>query len=150
MITIKKAALDDDTVARLIGLSQRWEEENCTFGLRANTREDLREPCYVALEEGRIIGYAFGHFYTREQALSCIPGGSRCFELDELYILPDYRSRGLGRQLFRALEAEVKAEADFLTLSTATKDYRRVLRFYAEENDMTFHDAFLFKPMHGA
>ena len=145
MIEIHKTKLTDSVVQQLIRLSEIWAQEGSTFGLIPNTREDIREPVYAAFDGDRIVGYAFGHFYTQERGTSCIGIGSRCFDLDELYILPEYRSHGVGRGLFEAIERDVKDEAEFLTLSTATKDYRRILKFYAQDNGMTFHDAFLFK-----
>ena len=144
-IEYKKAVLDEPTVASLIELSKAWAEEGCTFGLRANTKEDLREPCYVALDEEKIVGYAFGHYYVRETPVADIPIGEECFELDELFVLPAYRDSGIGKSLFSLIEKEAKKRVRYLTLGTATKDYSRILRFYLESNEMTFHSAFLFK-----
>ena len=96
-----------------------------------------------------LVGYAFGHFYTTEKKTSCIDVGSRCFDLDELFVLPEYRSQGLGRALFRAIEAFSRGEAQYFTLSTATKDYKKILKFYVEDNGMFFHDAFLIKEFPG-
>lgn len=149
MFEIRKIELTDENAAQLIRLSEIWSEEGSTFGLIPNTREDIREPVIAALDGGRIVGYAFGHFYTTERKTSCIEIGSRCFDVDELYVLPEYRSQGLGGRLFRALEAEARGGAAYLTLSTATKDYKRILKFYIEDNDMFFHDAFLIKELPG-
>lgn len=145
MPEIHKIELTDDTAGQLIRLSEIWAAEGSTFGLRPNTREDLQEPVFAALEGDRIVGYAFGHFYTTERKTSCIELGSRCFDLDELFVLPEYRSRGVGRGLFEAIEREAMDKAEYLTLSTATKDYKRILKFYIEDGGMFFHDAFLIK-----
>ena len=128
-----------------IALSQAWVEEDCSFGMAANGREDLHAPVFAALEGEKIVGYAFGHDYVKERDISVIPAGGRCFEVDELYVLPAYRSQGIGGRLFEAIEAYAKSKAQFITLTTSTKDYRRVLSFYAERNGMVFHDAFLTK-----
>ena len=147
MIRIEKIPLTEDAVSQLIALSRVWMEGNCTNGLVENTREDLREPVFAALEGDRIVGYAFGHAYTQEKRLSAIPIGSACFDVDELYVLPAYRSQGIGGKLFGAIEAYAKTQAQFITLASSTKDYRRVLRFYAEQNSMDFHSAFLTKKL---
>ena len=149
MPEIRKIELTDDSVAQLIRLSELWAAEGSTFGLIPNTREDIKEPVFAALEGERIVGYAFGHFYTTEKKTSCIDVGSRCFDLDELFVLPEYRSQGLGRALFREIEAFSRGEAEYLTLSTATKDYKKILKFYIEDNGMFFHDAFLIKEFPG-
>lgn len=145
MIEIKKAVFDSETVEELIGLSRLWADEGCTFGLIPNTADDLKQPCYTALDGGRIVGYVFGHYYVTERKTSCIEIGSRCFDVDELYVLPEYRSAGVGSKLLRRIEREAEENADYITLSTSTKDYKKILKFYAEDNSMTFHDAFLFK-----
>ena len=145
MIEIKKAVFDSETVEELIGLSRLWADEGCSFGVIPNTADDLKQPCYTALDGGRIAGYVFGHYYVTERRTSCIDIGSRCFEVDELYVLPEYRSAGIGSELLRRIEQEAAANAEYITLSTSTKDYKKILKFYAEDNGMTFHDAFLFK-----
>ena len=147
MIDIREIELTEDRVARLIALSQMWVDENISHGMRANERDDIHEPVFAALDGEEIVGYAFGHAYAKEKKTDTIPAGSRCFDVDELYVLPDYRSHGVGGRLFRAIEAYAKTQADFLTLATSTKDYRRVLRFYAEQNGMDFHDAYLTKKL---
>ena len=144
-VTYEKRKLDPDTVEQLIELSRLWEAEDCSYGLRANTEEDLMEPLYVALDEGKIIGYIFGKYYIQENKTSYIEIGEKCFSVEELYILPEYRSQGIGQELFRRLEAEVKGDIAYLTLATSTKDHRKILSFYTEMAGMNFHSAFLIK-----
>ena len=147
MVNIKKAAFDEQTVSELIELSKVWAREGISHGIVPNERDDLKEPCFVAMDERRIVGYAFGHYYeeSRPNGVGEIHHGDRCFSLDELFVLSEYRSKGIGRQLFQAIENEVSGRADFISLSTSTKDYRRVLAFYDEICGMGFHDAFLIK-----
>ena len=145
MTEIRKETLNEKTVPQLIELSRLWVEEDCSRGMVANTEEDLKEPLYAAYDAERIVGYVFGHYYEQEKKTSYIGSGSRCFEIDELYVLPEYRSKGIGKQLFRAIEKEVKEQCEYLTLPTSTKDYRRILHFYVEEAGMDFYSAFLIK-----
>ena len=147
MIEIREITLTEDRIQQLIALSQAWVDENISHGMRANQREDIKEPVFAALEGEKIVGYAFGHAYMKEKKTDSIPVGSRCFDVDELYVLPAYRSQGIGGRLFQAIEAYAKTKGDFLTLATSTKDYRRVLHFYAEQNGMDFHDAYLTKKL---
>ncbi len=145
MIEIREIEWTEDAVQQLIALSQAWVDEHCSNGMVTNTREDLRRPVFAALEGDRIVGYAFGHAYVKEKKTDSIPVGSRCFDVDELYVLPAYRSQGVGGRLFEAIEAYARTQADFITLATSTKDYKRVLHFYAEKLGMDFHDAYLTK-----
>ncbi len=144
---IQKANFDDATVARLIELSRSWEEENSTFGYRANTKEDLQEPCFIALDGATIIGYGFGHFYQATKKTAIHEIDDCCFEVDELFVLKAYRSQGIGKQLMEALEKEARSKAKAITLVTATKDYKKVLHFYDACAGMTFHDAYMFKKL---
>ena len=145
MFTIRKARLDEALTARLMELSALWVAEDCSNGMVANGPEDLKEPLWIALDGETVIGYAFGHYYTAEKRSSYILPGSRCFDLDELYVLPERRSEGIGKALYEALREEVRREAEYVTLATSTKDWRRILHFYTEEVGMDFHSAFLIQ-----
>ena len=59
--------------------------------------------------------------------------------------LPEYRNKGIGKTLFRLIEDEVKDKVDFITLSTATKDYKKILKFYVDGSGMSVHSSYLFK-----
>ena len=144
-LQIKKAALTDGTVKRLIELSELWVKEDCSYGMVKNERDDIKEPVYAAYDGGLIVGYAFGHFYTVEKKYTYIEPGQRCFCLDELYVLPEYRSRGVGRKLFEAISEYAETGAEMMTFSTSTKDYKRILKFYVEDLGCDFHDAYLIK-----
>ena len=147
MIRYDYRKLDEDTVCQLIELSQAWVEEDCCWGIVPNTQEDLQEPLAAALDGAKIIGYAFGHFYTQEKRSSCIEAGKRCFSLDELYVLPQYRGLGVGKKLYGMIETEAAKNSSFLTLTTSTKNYKSILKLYIEELGMDFHSAFLFKKL---
>ena len=136
-----------DTAAQLIELSRLWVEEDCSFGMIVNEESDLSEPLAVALDGDRIVGYGFGHCYKQEKKTSCIETGAECFALDELYVRPEYRGQGIGSRLFRMLEDRVRDTCSHLTLTTSTKNYRAILKLYAEELGMTFHSAFLIKSL---
>lgn len=145
MIRYEFRALEPNTISQLIELSRLWVAENCSYGMVINEKEDLKEPLAVALDGDRIVGYCFGAYCTQERKTSCIPVGSRCFSLDELYILPKYRGQGIGKTLFRMMEQAVSGECDFITLATSTKNYKAILHLYVEELGMDFHSAFLIK-----
>ena len=147
IIKYESRKLDDDTVKSLIELSKQWQEEDCSYGMIANTKDNLREPLYVAVENDKIIGYIFGLYYKLENKTSYIEVGSNCFMIDEIYVIPLYRSKGVGKELFKLMENEIKESCDYITLSTSTKDYKKILHFYVDELDMNFHSAFLIKDL---
>ncbi len=70
-----------------------------------------------------------------------------CLEIEELYILPEHRSRGVGKVLYKAAVESYEDMVDYITLSIATKNYNFVLHFYIDELDMTFWNARLFQKL---
>ena len=145
MIEYRKATLSEEEIAQLIQLSVDWVNEGITGGLRSNTKDDLHLPMYLALDNNKIVGYIFGHFYNRETKLWDIEIGTKCFDVEELYIAKDYRSQGIGKKLFELLEEEVKKETEYITLGTSTHDYKKIFHFYIEEVGMSFHSALFLK-----
>ena len=144
MIEIRKINVNDYS-DQLIELSKIWCDEDITNGLVPNELSDLKEPCYAAFDRDKIVGYTFGHFYNADKKINTIKEGDKYFEIDEIYVLKEYRSQGIGKKLFQAIEEEVHKEVEFITLPTSTKDYKKILNFYIEMMDMIFHSAFLYK-----
>ncbi|MBQ8953649.1 MAG: GNAT family N-acetyltransferase [Clostridia bacterium] len=147
-LTIREAPLTDDVAETLIALSRDWANENSCHGYRANNREDI-EGMRVFLAEagGRVVGYLFGKPFRAEKSSSIMPDGTACFEVEELYVILEARSKGVGRALMAAAEDAVRGEAEFLMLSTATKNWRAILHFYIDEVGMAFWSARLFKKL---
>ena len=90
--------------------------------------------------EGRVVGFAWGYTGERGQwwsdrVASTLPDEARSwvgghFELVELAVLPEFRGRGLGRALLRAV-TDVPHERLLLQTSEAADDPAR--RLYASE-----------------
>lgn len=145
---IKEAALNDRVAEELIALSVDWEAENSSHGYRRNGIEDLEgNRVFLAEEKGEIIGYLFGKLEKAKTTSSIMPEGTACFEVEELYVKPAYRSQGVGSALFRYAEEAVRGEAEFVTLGTATKNFQAILHFYINELGMEFWSARLFKKL---
>ena len=137
-----------ETIELLINFSKDWEKENITYGYRANTAEDLAgNRIFLAYDGSEAIGYLFGHCFKSKQLQSIMPENTECFEVEELYISPAYRSKGVGKDLFSFVEKAVKNDAKYILLSTATKNWKAVLHFYLDEVEMSFHSARLFKKL---
>ena len=74
--------LDESTLCELIELSKKWVLEDCSYGMVANTAEDIKQPLFVAVNNDKIIGYIFGHFYVTDKKTTYINIGSKCFSVD--------------------------------------------------------------------
>ena len=138
--------LTDAVLAELIRLSEAWAAEDSCFGYRLNERADIEgNRIFLAEDADGTAGYLFGKIYPSVQMKSVMPAGTPYFEVEEIYVVPEKRSRGIGRALFRFAEQAVKADADYIVLSTATRNWKAVFRFYLDELDMRFWSARLFK-----
>lgn len=145
-IKIKKCELNDNVIEGVIELSKEWENEALTYGYCANGKNDLiSNELFIAYLDDKIIGYLFGKCSVFEETITPIDKGVKCFEIDEIYVKGKYRSQGIGRALFEYAENYYKQNIDYITLSTATKNYKSILHFYIEKMDMTFWSAKLFK-----
>lgn len=146
---VYEAKLNDELLEKLIAMSEVWEAENSTYGYRKNDRSDIEENrIFLAEQDGEILGYLFGHEEKSEKTSSIMVDGTPYFEIEELYVVPSHRSKGVGRMLFHDVEQAVKAAGiGFIMLSTATKNYKSILHFYIDELGMDFWSARLFKKL---
>ena len=145
-VIVYEAKLNDELLEKLIAMSEVWEAENSTYGYRKNDRSDIEENrIFLAERDGEILGYLFGNEEKSERASSIMADGTPYFEIEELYVVPGHRSKGIGRSLFHFVEQAVKAAGvEFIMLSTATKNYKSILHFYIDELGMDFWSARLF------
>lgn len=146
---ITEMQLTDELMEKLIAFSEAWEQEQSCWGYRKNDRTDIEgNRVFLAEEEGQVVGYLFGYMEKAENIRSIMPTGTPYFEVEELYIVPEKRSQGVGRALFRHAEDILRGEnVEYLMLSTATKNYRAILHFYIDEMGMDFWSARLFKKL---
>ena len=145
-LAVRETPLTDELLSELICFSEDWEAEQSCHGYRKNERPDIEgERIFTAFAEGEMIGYLFGHMEKAKNSSSIMPEGTPYFEVEELYVVPEKRSQGIGAKLFGYTEEAVKADADYMVLSTATKNWKAVFLFYLDELDMTFWSARLFR-----
>ena len=145
---IYETAADPAAVDTLIALSADWEAEGSCHGYRKNGPEDIAgNRVWLAEEDGQTVGYLFGHLEKAAKTTTIMASDTPYFEIEELYVRPARRSQGVGRALFAQAENQIRreGEANFLMLSTATKNWKAILHFYLDEMDMQFWSARLFK-----
>ena len=149
-IRIAETDLTEEVLNELIRMSEDWEKENSCHGYRKNEKSDIEgNRIFLAFCGDNIVGYLFGHAAKSQKATSIMSDGTLCFEIEELYVCPRYRSQGIGSRLFGYVEEALRGEVDYLMLSTATKNWRAILHFYLDELDMNFWNARLFKHISG-
>ena len=130
----------------LLQMSADWAAENSCRGYYPNGESDIRgNRIFLVLDGDTPVGYLLGHLCHAERDSTVMASGTPFFEVEELYIIPTQRSKGLGGALFRYAEEKVKQEAEYILLSTATKNWKAILHFYIEELGMEFWNARLFK-----
>lgn len=145
-MVIKEAALTEELLGQLICLSEAWEKEGCCHGYIKNTLKDIKgNRVFAAFEDSAVIGYLFGHEEVTERTTSIYLSGTKYFEVEELYVKPEFRSKGIGKALFQYAEKEIAGNVDMIMLGTASKNYRAILHFYIDELGMEFWSARLFK-----
>ncbi|WP_099204379.1 GNAT family N-acetyltransferase [Scatolibacter rhodanostii] len=144
LLTIRIATEQDKY--DIIKLSQKWESENITYGYIANTYEALRKyTIWSALYDDCVIGFLMGH-HTNSEDWCIIPKDNAIFCIEDFYILPEFRDKGIGQILFDFVEKALKdSQIDYILLNTATKDYARIQNFYTEKLDIKVWTTTLFK-----
>ena len=147
-MVIHEVELTEEITKELIRLSEIWEKEDSCYGYKANGSDDIEgNRVFLAEENGKVLGYLFGRICRSENMRSIMPDGTPFFEVEELFVLPSHRREGIGASLFRHAEDTVRGEAQYTVLSTATKNWQSVFRFYLDELDMSFWSARLFKKL---
>ena len=143
----KEVELTDSILEELIALSHMWENENSCYGYVANDKSDIEgNRIFVAEDNAEIVAYLFGNKKQAENMRSIIPDSTEYFEVEELYVIPELRSKGIGKELFGFAETTlIKEHIDYIMLNTATKNYNAVLHFYIDVVGMDLWSSRLFK-----
>jgi GNAT superfamily N-acetyltransferase len=132
-MSIALATLDDvDDVAQL--LSAQFEEHAIALdvgALRAAVRGAIEEPsrgAFLLARDGRCVGLAYiAYIWTLEH-------GGRSAWLEELYVVPEMRSRGVGTRLLRAAMAHAaRAGCAAIVDLEVDADHARAANLYARE-----------------
>lgn len=145
-IRIRPAGPED--MPALLALSRVWAAEGITYGYSPTDKEAFAGyRCWVAEADGEVVGYAGGEADTARRNIEIQQAGERYFELEELYVCPACRGRGVGRLLLARVEEDARREGlAQLMLNAANRDHAPLLRFYLREG-MTPHSFRMFKKL---
>lgn len=106
--------------------------------------EDHSTNGLVAVKNGQIVGFAHFRSYFRT-----LTGSSACF-LDDLFVIPAERGRGVGRRLIEATSVLAeKAGWDFVRWMTA-QDNRQAQQLYNSVADKTEWLTYQLSPQTGS
>lgn len=84
----------------------------------------------VAEANNEIVGFISGSVH-RSEGIAVLPEGESYLEINNLYILPEYRMRGIGGDLVdRCLAQAKEAGMAYAFLYSASKEIHSILRFY--------------------
>ena len=133
----------------VLALSDSLLAEGCCNGITPDTIEDL-QACviHVAETDGRIIGYAYGEAVDSTWNIGACRKGERYYDLSILYVLPEYRSAGVGKALYEAELARARSlNARQIRLVAVNRDWKRLMHLYIDELGFEFWTATLYRDL---
>jgi len=139
---------NDEDKSNVLGLSKLWENENITYGYTACTKEIFdSNRVWIIHEDYFAIGFLYGK-QEKSEGMSVIPKDASYFVIDDFYLVPNYRNKGIGTIFFEYVEQQLKNEGiEYVLLSTATKNHEKITRFYTEKVGLTVWTTTLFKKL---
>ena len=140
---------NDNDIKQLISLSKCWTDEDITRGYGINSINDIIDKrVFVATENDNIIGYVFAKEGISKNYSSIIPDGEKYFGIEEIYVIPEKRSLGIGKVLMDYAKLVAKKDGyKYVFLVTSTKDWNKILDFYINKCGMSFYCASLVEKL---
>jgi len=122
---------DTQVISRL---QQQWFEEGSVYGFVPESQERVKaalSPYLLVAEVGdQVIGFISGSVSISD-GMAVIPEGESYLEVDNLYVAPEFRRRGVASRLITQLLAQAKQQGvAYAVLYSAAKDIHGILRFY--------------------
>ena len=147
MIDINFAKKED--ICDIVMLSNEFAKEQCCNGIKADDENYFAsKKVVVAKVEGNVVGYCYGEVETKKKDTSFFKKWTKSFYLEEIYISPEFRNKDIGKLLFEFIENYAKQlKCKILETTAVSKDYKRLLNFYIEDNNMEFWSANLIKKL---
>jgi ribosomal protein S18 acetylase RimI-like enzyme len=119
-------------------LQRRWLGEDNVYGLMPEWHEQIRAALgpYLLVAEAadEVVGFVSGSVRT-SGGMAVIPAGESYLEVENLYVLPEFRGRGTGGGLITRLLEEARGRGvAYALLYSAAKDIHAALRFYERQH----------------
>jgi len=139
MVNARRMVIREATAAdlsRVRALEVNWQNEGVTLGFQAASESDLLalvdECFFVAEYAGMIVAFVAGRIKTEDGTNGAVvPITQRYLELEDLYVLPQHRSTGIGGALVQAAVDWAKSKnVRYSLVYSSTKDTERILAFY--------------------
>ena len=111
-LSLTEKFYQSDAVSHNIPLENRlntWDEI-----MRSNEYAD----CYFVIKDGDVAGYMLLAYTFSQEA------GGKTAWIEEIYILPEFRSMGLGNELFDFIKAEIEPDCARLRLEVEADNIR--------------------------
>ncbi|MEM7345399.1 MAG: N-acetyltransferase [Chloroflexota bacterium] len=138
-------------IDEIIQLDVEWEQEAITHGFDPMRREEYlaylnQVPVYFLVAEtfDEVVGYINGSIHINKD-VAAFPEGETYLQVDNIYLKPAFRDKGLGSQLMKRLltTAEQQGIKKYLVESVST-DMAKVINFY-QSHDFTLSYVQLFR-----
>lgn len=116
-LSLTEKFYQSDAVSHNIPLENRlntWDEI---------MRSDEYADCYFVIKDGDVAGYMLLAYTFSQEA------GGKTAWIEEIYILPEFRSMGLGNELFDFIKAEIEPDCARLRLEVEA-DNNRAKKLY--------------------
>lgn len=138
-------------VKAIANLQKQWENEAITYGFVADTEDEIlnydKEYFYAALDGEAVVGYVTGEAKANDKNnyMNVFLLNTKYLQVNDLYIVPAYRSKSIGAELLTMVEEKAKINGiKHIFLSSATIDAEAVRRFY-EKNGFKIWTTTFFK-----
>ncbi len=128
------SAATERDVAAVHGLMAEWEREGITIGHDAGDEAYLRsflaESFFVARDSRRIVGFVCARI-VGNPGYAVMPTARRVLDIEELYVQPQARGRGVGTALVEAVLQKTRGHGvHAFHVFSASRNTEEVLRFY--------------------
>jgi ribosomal protein S18 acetylase RimI-like enzyme len=140
-VTIRKCTEVD--IPAVQALQRLWYGENNTFGFVPGDETYLtgKVSTYFFLavsDEEQFLGFAYGTVHVSKE-LAIFADGTAYIEIDDIYIHPEYRDRGIGGELLDAiLKAAAENGIERSLVYSASKDMDKSIGFYRAHGYQTW------------
>ena len=124
----------------VVALCRHWAAEKLTRNYRADTVEELHKrlgECFLVAEQaGQVMGFVIGEIKSTagdEFVEGVLDDAPAYLEVQDLYVAPKCRQRGIGKALMRGvLESASQRGVNNSLVYSGNRDYARIAHFYEE------------------